>query len=239
MRKLTVVVAVLALFAGMAGARADKVPAALKQGIRRLLNGLQADKVRPTPVAGLWEVTIGPHVVYMTADGRYLLRGDLIEVANHHDLTESGRRAARLAAVERVGEKNMIVFGPRDAKHTLNVFTDVTCPYCRLLDNEVPQLNAAGIKVRYLAFPRAGIPSAGYDEMVAVWCASDPRKAFSDAKAGRAVPPRKCDNPVREEYQLGQVLGVNGTPTLILDDGELIPGYLPAADLIERFREGG
>ena len=128
----------------------------------------------------------------------------------------------------------MIVYGPKDAKRHITVFTDIDCGYCRKLHNEMPELTAAGIQVRYLAYPRAGVGSKSHKKYVSVWCNSDQQTAMTDAKAGRDVPVASCENPVEESFELGRKVGVEGTPTIIFDDGTLTPGYLPSATLIER-----
>jgi thiol:disulfide interchange protein DsbC len=222
-----------------AAAPEPPVPAAVQQTLARLIPGGAPTSVRPAAVAGLYEVVVGPEVVYLSADGRYLIQGDLIEVESRSNLTEATRNAARLSALEAVGEETMAVFGPKDAKHTVTVFTDVECPYCVKLHQEVPELNRQGVRVRYLAFPRNGLTSPGYRKTVSVWCAEDRQQALTDAKAGKPVPEKTCDNPVADHFELGQALGVNGTPTLILEDGRLIPGYVPAARLVRALDGGG
>ena len=91
--------------------------------------------------------------------------------------------------------------------------------------------NAEGITIRYMAYPRSGIGSASYQKAVNVWCADDPARAMSDAKNGKPVPKKTCDNPVAQQYKLGQALGVQGTPAMFLEDGTSMPGYLPAKSL--------
>ena len=137
-----------------------------------------------------------------------------------------------LKAINAIGESKMIVFGPASPKRTLTVFTDVDCPYCARLHQEVPQLTAAGVKVRYLLFPRAGVGSETYKRSVAVWCAKDRAKALATAKAGGKIDMKTCPNPVDEHLKLGAEVGVEGTPALVFDDGRVVPGYAPAAQLL-------
>jgi len=114
----------------------------------------------------------------------------------------------------------------------VTVFTDVSCGYCRKLHSQIADYNKLGITVRYLAFPRAGVPSANADEMQAIWCAKDPLKAMTEAKAGKKVSAASCDAKIAEQYQLGNSFGVNGTPAIVLEDGNMIPGYQPPEDLL-------
>jgi thiol:disulfide interchange protein DsbC len=131
----------------------------------------------------------------------------------------------------------MIVFSPPVTRYTVTVFTDVDCGYCAKLHRELDSYLAEGIAIRYIAFPRAGIPSQSYDEMVSVWCSADPRKAIGDAKARRPVEPKVCDNPVAKQYEMGRLVGVRGTPTIIMETGDVIPGYMPAAQLRQAIEE--
>lgn len=191
------------------------------------------DRIEHSPIPGLYELTYGPDVVYVTKDGRYLIQGNVYDVAQRENLTEPKRKEARIAAIGTLGEKNMIVFSPKQPKYVVTVFTDVDCGYCRKLHREMKELNGLGVKIRYVAFPRAGIGSETYNTMVSVWCADDPKKAITDAKADRPVPPKQCENPVRDHYAMGRALGVTGTPTLVLENGEVVPGYVPAEKLVQ------
>ena len=215
-----------------ASASADSDTDKFKQKLASQLQEFTIDDVKPSPVAGMYEVTVGGDTVLISADGKYLLTGDLIEVATRTNLSEKKRGKKIISAIEQAGEKDMIVIGPAKAKHTITVFTDVDCPYCAKLHNEVPELNKAGIKVRYLLYPRAGINSETYKRSVAVWCAKDKIKAVGIAKAGGALEMKTCDNPVAANFKLGQSLGINGTPTIVLDNGQVLPGYVPAEKLV-------
>jgi thiol:disulfide interchange protein DsbC len=203
----------------------------IRAGLQKILPGVEADAIRPAPLDNLYEVVIGPQLVYVSGDGRYLFQGSIIDMQSRTDLTEPRRRAAVAEAVEAVGEDRMVVFGDADAEHTVTVFTDIDCGYCRKLHAEMDAFNDKGIRVRYLFFPRAGVNSESFDKAVSVWCADDSRAAMTDAKAGKPVPARTCDNPVKEHMRLGEMTGVTGTPALVLPDGELLPGYVPASRL--------
>lgn len=200
----------------------------LQTSIASLDGDLKVDGVRTTPVPGLYEVAIGPRLVYMTGDGRFLIQGSLSDVQKREDLTEPRRNAIRLDVVNKVSEDDMVVFGPKDAKDTVTVFTDIDCGFCRRLHSEMGKYNAAGIRIRYLFMPRAGKGSESYKKAVNVWCAKDRQQAMTDAKAGKEVAAQTCKNPVEEHIELADIMGISGTPALILPDGELLPGYVPA-----------
>lgn len=209
------------------------VPDAVKASLGELVPELAPSSIRPSPVNGLYEVAYGPNLLYISGDGRYVLRGDLLEPGAGRNLTEERRSAARIKVIEALGEDSMVVFEPESTKHTVSVFTDIDCPYCRKFHQEVGELNKSGVKVRYLAFPRSGQGSRGYEKAVSVWCAKDRSSAMTDAKAGKEIPKKDCDNPIADHFQAGRSVGVTGTPAIVLDDGQLVPGYVPAKRLVK------
>jgi thiol:disulfide interchange protein DsbC len=216
-------------FSAMADMAADQ------KTIRAALGGLQPESVEATPVAGLYEVVVGANVLYMSADGKYMLQGDLVDVHQRVNLTEASRQKARRGVMGAVGEDQTIVFSPEKdkLKHTVTVFTDVDCGYCRKLHREMDQYLEAGIAIRYMMYPRAGADSDSYRKAVAVWCADDQQQAMTDSKAGRSIDMKSCDNPIQQHMELAQQLGLRGTPYLILENGEVAPGYVPAKALVQ------
>ena len=196
------------------------------------------ESVRPSPAPGIVEVQVinGP-LLYATEDGGYFfLNGDLhqISVSGAVNLTEERRSLARKEQLAAVSLEDMVVFSPKgETRDYVSVFTDVTCFYCQKLHREVDQLNAKGVEVRYLAFPRGGINSDGAKKLATAWCADDQQTTLTELKAGMDLPVNDCaDSPIAAQYQLGQEMGVSGTPAIITSSGMMIPGYRPAADLI-------
>ncbi|ALG69548.2 thioredoxin fold domain-containing protein [Beggiatoa leptomitoformis] len=211
------------------------IPPVLREALKRLIGAEKLDQVKlaPAPIKNMYEVTVGSEVIYISEDGGHVIVGDIRDTKTGTNLTEQKRNNLRATAINSLDEKDMIIFTPKGKTlFTINVFTDVDCGYCRKLHQEVPKLNELGIKVRYLAFPRAGVGSETYQTMVSVWCADDKNAALTAAKNQQSVKPAQCDNPIAKEYELGQQLGVNGTPALVLSDGELLPGYVPADRLV-------
>ncbi|MBS3798975.1 MULTISPECIES: bifunctional protein-disulfide isomerase/oxidoreductase DsbC [unclassified Pseudoalteromonas] len=191
--------------------------------------GLNAKKVNTTPLAGVVEVITNRGVFYASEDGRYLVQGTLIDLKNKENLTEAALSDVRLEGVEQYKD-SMIVYKADKEKGKITVFTDITCGYCRKLHRELDDYLDAGITVQYLAFPRGGMGSQGYTDLMNVWCAKDQQQALTDAKAGsKPEEVAQCNAPVAEHYQLGQSFGISGTPAIILSDGSMIPGYQPAA----------
>lgn len=227
--------AVLALLMAVSvTAKADNaVDAKIRAAMNVALPGVAPDSIVATPIKGLYQVAYGPKLFYVSADGRYLISGDMYDLKKGGNLTAAYTRKARVKAINDLGKQAMIIYPAHGkVKHTITVFTDVDCPYCRKLHEGMKEMNDLGITVRYLAFPRAGIPSASYDKAVSIWCAPDRNKAMNMAKNEGTIVPRTCaNNPVKEEFMLGQLIGVDATPTIVLADGTLLPGYLPPRQL--------
>ena len=225
----------------LAGAAyAGEVPTSVMTNVAKLAPDATADDVSATPIPGLYEVSVGGQVVYLSEDGRYLLRGDLMDIEERRNLTEDRRKSARLGELSKLDQDGMIVFKAADTRrHRVTVFTDIDCGYCAKLHRQMADYNDLGIEIRYLAFPRAGLKSKSYDKTVSVWCSDDRQEAIGAAKARRPVEARQCVNPVESHYATGRRIGVNGTPTIVTDDGTVIPGYLPPKELLSQLDRKG
>lgn len=203
----------------------------LQSALGKLLPGAEVTQIKATPITGLYEVILGSQVVYMNADASYFLNGEMVEMATRKNLTESSKAILRFNKIKNYPEAKMLVYTPKTVKHTVTVVTDIDCPYCRRLHSELDQYMANGIKLRYIFMPLKGPDD--FATTVSVWCAKDRNKALNDAKAGVTIEAKTCDNPIAEHLNLARALGVNGTPAIILDSGEMLPGYVPIKKLVE------
>lgn len=237
----SILLAVCLLPCWVVGAQAqDESPAATIRGkLKQARPDFIISSVRPSVASGLYEIQLqsGP-LLYATADGDFFVLGDLFSVGIDGivNLAEHQRDLERRELIAAVKEEDMIIFAAEgETRGTVTVFTDVDCFYCQKLHREVPALNAAGIKVRYLAYPREGIGGASYRKIATAWCADNPQQVLTKLKNRQAVPDNVCPgNPVADQYALGQQVGVSGTPALVLETGELVPGYMTADALAAR-----
>lgn len=213
---------------------ADTAEDAVRTAIQSLVPGAKIESISESVVPGFYEVVIGGQIAYVSADGRYLLQGSIYDIQGKSDVTEASRAVLRREALAKVGDDQRIVFGPAKPKHTISVFTDIDCGYCRRMHQQIAEYNELGIAVEYLFFPRAGIGSESFDKAVHVWCAADRKEAMTAAKAGRPVEAKTCDNPVEEDFALGQKIGISGTPAVIAADGTQLGGYVPPEQLLQR-----
>ncbi len=200
--------------------------------ITQHIGGVGEYKIQPSPVKGLYLVIAPPHVLYISEDANYVIEGSITDINTGEDLTRGVRHAARYAAVDAMKDSMIVFSPPKDKiKHTITIFTDIDCYYCQKLHNEIGEFNRLGIQVRYLAFPPKGVGSASYDKAVTVWCSKDKKAALTQAKSGEDLKAIKCDSPVDKHFELGNLLNVRGTPAIVLENGQLYPGYIPAARL--------
>lgn len=211
-----------------------------EQAIRDSLKAIQPDMlieaIAESPMDGVYQVKLkGGRQLYASADGQFLIQGFMFQFKDGQatNLTEQAQNRSVAKVIDGVPASKMVVFAPEKPKTHITVFTDTDCGYCQKLHSEVPELNRLGVEVRYLAFPRQGMGSKGANTLAGVWCAKDRQAAMNKAKARENVPAASCDNPVAEQYELGQLIGVQGTPAIVLADGQVIPGYQPAPQLAE------
>ena len=237
MRSTTLTSALMLVLTGSVWA-ADEAAEKIRQQLNSVDSRLKVQSVEPAPMAGLYEVVLSSgETLYADSEGTHLLAGQLYRVDTEQglvNLTEQKRNEARQLAMQGVEETDMVVYRPTgEIKATVNVFTDVDCPYCRKLHDEVPALNRMGVQVNYLAFPRGGPQSKTFSRMESIWCGNEQerRERMDEVKAGDSISQQECDNPVQAQYELGQKVGVTGTPALVLENGTLLPGYVPAARL--------
>lgn len=205
----------------------------LRQKLEQNLPGVAIDSLKKVDNAELYEGVINGEILYFSADGRYVLQGELVSLESRTNLTEQRRVSLRKDIIDSLDEKDMIIFEPKQTEHTLTVFTDIDCVYCRKMHSEIEQYKELGIRIRYMAYPRGGIGSQSYDEAVTVWCNEDRHDAMTRAKAGEEMKAKTCDNPVKAEFETGQKLGVQGTPALFTESGQMLPGYVPPERLKE------
>jgi thiol:disulfide interchange protein DsbC len=208
--------------------------------IAKKLEGLQVEDVRISPVTGVYEITRGSDVSYVSSDGRYAIVGDMIDLDSDANLSENRRRGIRSRMLETVPESEMLIFSPKDPKYTVTVFTDIDCGYCRRLHSQIAEYNRLGIRVRYLFFPRTGPDTESWHKAEAVLCASNRNEALTKAKNGEEIKAKNCgaDRIVARDFELGQKFSVEGTPAIVLASGEILGGYAPPNKLAQYLKTG-
>ena len=227
---------------GTPAAPAGAAPAAKadpRAVIVKKIGGIQLEDVRRSPVNGIYEGTRDSEFSYLSADGRYAILGDMIDLDSDDNVSETRRRGIRARIIETIPESEMLVFSPKDPKYTITVFTDIDCGYCRRLHSQIAEYNRLGIRVRYLFFPRSGPDTESWHKAEAVWCAANRNDALTRAKNGETLKSPKCPTAIiKRDFELGQKLAVDGTPAIFLASGEMLPGYAPPGQLAKYLKSG-
>ena len=237
------VLCALCAAAGLVGAQPQTQPptppkADPRAEVAAHIPGARPEELRATAVPGVYELTRGADIIYVTADGKYAFTGDLVELATNNNLSEQHRRELRTKALDAFPENEMLVFGPKEPKYTVTVFTDVDCPYCRKLHSQFGLYNGLGIRVRYLLYPRTGPNTVSWLKAEQVWCSPDRNAALTRAKLGEELKTKACaNNPVAHSYALGQEFALEGTPAIIMPNGEMLPGYVPPDVLAQHLKD--
>ena len=227
----------LMLVASLYAAEVDPQLEQARARVAEMFEAIGPEHVNPSPIDGWYTVQKGSIVAYISADGRYLLQGDLIDLNQQVNLSEQSRTDARRDLVNALDDKDAILFSPADVKHSVTIFTDVDCTYCRKLHNQIDEYMSYGIAIRYVLYPRNGPASRAWSTSEDVLCARDRGRALTAAKLDRDFETSKCNaSMLTRHYTLGQDIGLNGTPAIVFEDGTMIGGYLPPEALNMRLQ---
>ncbi|WP_458071430.1 DsbC family protein [Rhodanobacter sp. BL-MT-08] len=216
----------------------------VRESIAKISSKADIDEIDVAPMPGFYMVIVSGQMLYVSADGKYMLNGELVDLGSKQNTSKMAWAKFRKAQIAKVPASQRIVFAPAHPKVTISVFTDVNCGFCRALHEHIADFNKAGIAVEYLAWPREGVtttagrPTPTYTEMVSVWCAADRKAAFTAAIGGAAPKPATCTNPVKDQFELGLKLGLDGTPTIYGPDGRVLGGYVTPDQLLKSIKDG-
>jgi len=229
---------IVAVFAICTSAQAQDL-AEVRENAQKHLGDFEITELSESPIPGLYELVSGGTIFYVDAQGKYLIEGDMIDLEQRISLTEQKLGKLHISMIAGMEDDEMLVYQPaKPTGRAITVFTDISCGYCRRLHAEIDTLLEAGIAVRYLMFPRAGLDTPASQALESVWCADDPQAAMTTAKAGGQVPTKSCSNPIEAHVELAQQVGLRGTPLIYLDTGERIPGYRDATSIVQQVSSG-
>lgn len=232
---INLVVPALLMLVSEAAISAESAIDTLRKNLAEHVPGATISRIKETPISGVYEVIVGADIYYMEQSARYIINGDLIDLATKTNFTEEAKTFNRKAKVAEFGEANMVVYAPETVDHTITVVTDIDCPYCRRLHGEMDEYMEGKVKVRYIFMPLKG--QADFDTTVSVWCSKDKNLALDIAKSGGKLEKASCDNPIDRHLKVSRELGVRGTPAIILEDGTMLPGYVPAKKLVNELNK--
>jgi thiol:disulfide interchange protein DsbC len=219
-----------------AGTVAPAVRDAITAAVAQMAPGARVQTIASTPIAGLYQTIASGQVLYLTGDGRYVIQGDAFDIKTRTPLNAATMNRLRSDAIAKLQPAQMIRYAPANPKYTVTVFTDVDCPYCRAFHANMAEINKLGIAVDYLFWPRTGLGTPSAQKAVDVWCASDRKTALTRAFEGQVPGSASCQSPVAHDFNLGVDLGVDGTPTIVADNGVVLGGYVDPRELLRRLQ---
>ena len=239
-KQLSAAILCVLLAATANAAEDDEKLANVRAKVSTMFEQIKPEHINPGPIDGWYTIQKGSIVAYISDDGRYLMQGDMIDLEEEINLTEASRNGARREMVANIDDSQVIKFSPSEVKHSVTVFTDTDCTYCRRLHSQIDEYLAHGIEIRYLLYPRNGPASPSWNVAEQVWCSSDRNEALTAAKLDRNFQTAACDaSAVQDHYILGQDAGLSGTPAIVLQDGTLIGGYMPPDALNQQLERSG
>jgi thiol:disulfide interchange protein DsbC len=237
----TSLIAVLLLFAVPASAQGNSAELQkVRDAVSERFAEIDPQEIFESPIEGWYTIRKGAIIAYISADGRYLLQGDMIDLQDNSNLTEQARNDARVVMLSAVPDEDLIIFSPDKVQHSVSIFTDIDCTFCRRLHSQIDDYMDQGIEIRYFLYPRNGPTSPSWAKAENVWCADNRNEALTLAKLDKEYPTHTCDSSiVSNHYLIGQDVGLRGTPAIVLDDGTLFSGYLPPDQLKEAIVASG
>lgn len=210
---------------------------AIREAVTRLQPAAKDIRIEPSAVEGISEVSIGMQVLYVSNDGEFALAGPLIALDKGTNLTEQRLSSARASVFDKAADVPMFHYPAAAPRHKVTIFTDIDCPHCRRMHNELPAMQAAGIDVTYVLLPRSGVGTPSYKKSISAACADDPEATITAAMAGQQPTAATCEHPIDDHLKLSRSLNVSSTPSILLEDGQLVLGYHTADRLLKEIAQ--
>lgn len=217
-------IAVIAVFGrSPRTAFADEIPSI----VRKALPQVEIERVQPVEISPtIYIVTTSQGILYLDGSGRYLFTGEMYDLITQENLTQTHRTGTARIRFDELPLSDAILY--RKGKHKVAVFADPDCPYCRKLHPELKGLDA---DVYVFLFPLTELHPLAYRKSVSTWCSEERIAALDAVMAEKSLPAADCTHPVDRNIALGARLGVRATPTILLEDGQVIEGYRPVREL--------
>ena len=216
-------------------------PSVLENLKKILPQGLNINFYEESEIENFYVVNVANNqILYVSNDFKYVFAGDVISLDNGAPSSLNELYQAKLVkqVMSLLEDTRTINFKAENEKHLIKVFTDISCGYCRLLHSQIDDYLALGISIEYYGFPRDGLQTQVFEDMQSAWCSDDPKLSITKLKAGDDVEKKTCQNPIQMHYEYGQLLGITGTPSIFLSNGQKLSGYIPASELIKIIENG-
>jgi len=197
----------------------------IEEAIRHEFATLKIDTVRKTEIDGLYEISFDGKIVYFHPKTGLTLVGEILN-KDGVSLTAQKKAEVSAARIRALPLEKAIKIG--NGKNTIIEMVDPDCPFCRK--------TAAFFKKRkdvtqyIFLFPIKELHPEAERHAQYILCAKDRTAAYDEALSGQLDDEeiKLCDDDktealLAEHQQIGQKLGVRGTPSLWIN-GEFVSG---------------
>lgn len=189
--------------------------------------------VSPSPVSGIYEVLVGNDIFYTDASGKYLIQGEIIEIASGKNITEQRQADLNRIKWSDLNQANAFKVVRGNGARQLAIFSDPNCGYCKRLEKSLQQLDNVTIYTYLIPI----LSADSQQKSKQIWCATDPNKAYIDWMINGITPNGKsdCANPLDKNMAFAKTYGITGTPTIFFTDGSRFPGAVQISDIEKKF----
>ena len=205
--------------------------AKVKKALEQKFPGATISNVSKTNYFGLYEAMLEDKLVYTDTKAQYVILGSVYDTTTKTNLTEARMRKLNRVALDKLPMDLAFKRVKGDGSRKLIIFSDADCPFCHKLEEEMRGVD--NVTIYTFLFPIDQLHPDAARKSRQIWCAPDKVKAWDDFFANGTVPDNAgdCGAPVEQTQALGASLKIAATPTLVFEDGSLVPGALPAAQL--------
>ena len=215
----------------------------IERNIQKILpSGFEINFIEQSEVPNFYVVNVlNNQILYVSYDYKFVFAGDLIGIQDEGIVSINDKYKTKFTQklISTIKPGESIDFISEKERYRIKVFTDVSCAYCRLFHSEIEEYLEKGITVQYLGFPRDGLEGKVFNNMQSAWCSNNKKQSLTKLKLGEEIKKELCQNPIREHFRIGSLIGITGTPTIVLSDGRKFSGYIPADQLIKLIEDNG
>ena len=208
------------------------------------VSNFKIERIEPSPIKGLCEAVVNTGqekiILYTDEEEKYLLLGvrglvNIIDLKTKENLTLEKLKEINKISQNQIHELDKYVaFTYGKEGKVVYLFTDPECPFCQRLEPTLKKLADEGkIQVKVILFPLPFHPHAK-EKAVAMVCQNIGWQGLNGSywteEKMKNLEKWQCEKGkklVEESIKIGQKYNIEGTPTIITEDGKKIVGALP------------
>lgn len=196
---------------------------------KKLGSNAKVRSVSPSPVSGVYEVLVGNEILYTDGSAKYLIQGEIVELATGKNITEQRQADINRIKWSDLNQANAFKTVRGNGTRQLAIFSDPNCGYCKRLEKSLQQLDNVTIYTYLIPI----LSADSIQKSKQIWCSTDPNKTYMDWMINGVAPTGKtdCANPLDKNLTYAKSYGITGTPTIFFTDGSRFPGAVQITDI--------